>query len=228
MRSRPAVSRRRRPGARRRRRHRRCPSRAVGATLTVPASVILEALNETTRTEIANIRDEPVDCAIAKCLLDLTATRTGTITGHAADGRLSLDVPLAATAQLELKTALFKTHANSLTTGAVHADTAISLGPDWHLRTDTQGKMNSPRPSSSSAHQDELRRSWNRNQASLSAPLFKTLDRHIASGVKIRPQAERLWQKAQLPIRVGKSPEAWLVLAPERIRVSGPVTRERW
>jgi hypothetical protein len=136
-------------------------------------------------------------------------------------------VPLAATAQLELKTALFKTHANSLTTGAVHADTAISLGPDWHLRTDTQGKID--------LSQAQLKLGpikmnfadlWNRNQASLSAPLFKTLDRHVAQDIRIKPQAERLWLKVQRPIRVGKSPSAWLVLEPERIRVSTLATRD--
>ena len=66
---------------------------------------------------------------------------------------------------------------------------------------------------------------WNRNQQNLSTPIFKAIDSHVASGIKIKPQAERLWLKAQRPIQVGKSPTAWLVLEPERIRIAQPQTR---
>jgi len=202
------------------------PISVVSATLNLPAAAIVAALNDRTHAEIANIKDEPVDCTFAKCMLDLVATRTGAITGRAADGKLSLDVPLAATAQLQLKTALFKTKANSLATGTVHAETVIALGPDWHLRTDTQGQVDL---SQAQLKLGPIKMSfadiWNRNQGRLSAPLFKTLDRHVAQDIKIKPQAERLWLKMQRPIRVGKSPTAWLVLAPERIRISPLATR---
>jgi len=42
--------------------------------------------------------------------------------------------------------------------------------------------------------------------------------------VKIRDQAKRFWLKMQRPIRVGKSPTAWLLLQPEKISISGPFT----
>jgi hypothetical protein len=203
------------------------PLSTLAATLTLPVSTLIATLNDKTQTEIANIRDEPVDCAIAKCSLDLVATRTGPITGHAADGRLSLDVPVSATAQMELKTPLFKTKAHSLATGAIHANTALQLEPDWHLQTDTKGSVDL---SQAELKMGPIKMSfaelWNRNQERLSQPLFKAIDRHVASGVKLKPQAERLWEKVQRPIRVGKAPTAWLVLDPERIRVTPLVTRD--
>jgi Domain of unknown function (DUF4403) len=202
------------------------PVSEMTATLVVPIQTIVGVLNDTTKAQIANIKDEPVNCTIAKCSLDLVATRTGPITGNAFANRLTLNVPMAATAQLELKTSFFKTHAHSVATGAVRADTGVALGPDWQLQTDTHGTVD--------LSQAELKLGpikmsfadlWNSNQQNLSAPIFKALDRHVASGIKIKPQAERLWLKAQRPIQVGKSPVAWLVLEPERIRIAQPQTR---
>jgi hypothetical protein len=67
---------------------------------------------------------------------------------------------------------------------------------------------------------------WNRNAQRLSAPLFKSLDRQVASKVRIRPQIERLWARVTKPLRVGKAPPSWLVLSPERIRVAQPLMRD--
>jgi hypothetical protein len=36
----------------------------------------------------------------------------------------------------------------------------------------------------------------------------------------LRGEVERLWKKLQQPIHVGKSPDSWLVMAPERLRVT--------
>ncbi|HTW34951.1 MAG TPA: DUF4403 family protein [Rhizomicrobium sp.] len=202
------------------------PVSELTATLVVPIQTIIGALNDTTKEQIADIKDEPVNCTIAQCTLDLVATRTGPITGSASANRIAINVPVAATAQLQLKTSFFKTQAHSLATGAVHADTAVVLGSDWRLATDAHGTVD--------LSQAELKLGpikmsfadlWNHNQQSLSAPIFKALDRHVASGIKIRPQAERLWLRAQRPIQVGKSPTAWLVLEPERIRIAQPQTR---
>src|SRR5215469_18223543 len=153
------------------------PVSTLAATLTISVPQLIAMLNDKTHTELANIKDEPVDCKIAKCNLDLVATRTGPITGNAGGGRLSLNVPMAATAQLELKAGFFKTKANSQATGAVHADTAIVLGKDWHVQTDTRGTVD--------LSQAELKLGpikmsfadlWNRNQLHLTGPLFKALD----------------------------------------------------
>jgi hypothetical protein len=136
-------------------------------------------------------------------------------------------VPVAATAQLELRTGFFKTKANSQATGAVHADTQITLANDWHVATDTHGTIDlSEAVLKLGPIKMAFADLWNRNQAHLSAPLFKAIDKHVASGVKIKPQAERLWLKVQRPIRVGKAPSAWLVLEPETLRVSQPQTRD--
>jgi hypothetical protein len=202
------------------------PVSQLTATLVVPVQAIVGALNEKTKSQLAVIKDEPVDCTFAKCNLDLVATRTGPITGNAGGGRLMLNVPMTAVAQLELKAGFFKTKANSQATGAVHADTAIVLAKDWQVETDTHGTVDL---SQAEMKLGPMKMSfadvWNRNQQSLSAPIFKALDRHVASGIRIKPQAERLWLRAQRPIQIGKSPTAWLVLEPERIRIAQPQTR---
>lgn len=202
------------------------PVSLVGAMLVVPASTVVDALNARTAREIARLKDQPVDCVVATCRLDLVATRTGPITGRADGGKLALDVPLTATAQLEMKTPLFKTKASSFVTGEAHADTAVALGPDWRLHTQTQGTV-ALREARLKLGPIKLSFAdlWNRNQQHLSAPFFKVLDRQVASSLKIRPEAERLWLKVQRPIRVGKSPAAWLVLEPEHILVSPLATQ---
>jgi hypothetical protein len=202
------------------------PVSEIAATLVVPANAIVDVLNAKTQAQLANIKDEPVDCTIAKCNLDLVATRTGPITGNAGGGRLSLNVPMSATAQLEMKAGFFKTRANSQATGAVHTDTAIVLANDWRVQTDTRGTVDL---SQAQLKLGPIKMSfadlWNRNQLHLTGPLFKALDQHVASGIRIKPQAEKLWMKVQEPIRIGKAPSAWLVLEPERVRVSQPATR---
>jgi hypothetical protein len=202
------------------------PVSELSATLVVPIQTIVRALNDTTKAQIANIKDAPVNCTVAQCTLDLVATRTGPITGNAFANRITLNVPMAATAQLQLKTSFFKTQAHSQAAGAVHADTGVALGQDWRLATDTRGTVD--------LAQAELKLGpikmsfadlWNRNQQSLSGPIFKAIDQHVASGVKIKPQAQRLWSKVLRPIQIGKAPTAWLVLEPERIRIAQPATR---
>jgi len=47
----------------------------------------------------------------------------------------------------------------------------------------------------------------------------------VSAGIKIKPQAERLWAKAFHPIKVGKSPQSWLVLNPQRILIAQPTTQ---
>lgn len=202
------------------------PVSELTATLVVPIQAILGALNDTTKAQIANIKDQPVNCTVAQCTLDLVATRTGPITGNASANRIALNVPMAATAQLELKTSFFKTQAHSQATGAVHADTGIALANDWRLKTDTHGTVDLAQ---AELKLGPIRMSfadlWNHNQQSLSAPIFKAIDQHVASGIKIKPQAERLWARVLRPIQIGKSPTAWLVLEPERIRIAQPATR---
>jgi hypothetical protein len=203
------------------------PVSTLAATLTIPAAEIARELNDKTETHIADIRNQPVDCAIAKCLLNLEAVRTGPITVTAADNKLTLTVPLAVNAQMPVKSSFFKTTANGTATGTATATTTLSLGPDWHIRSNTDGVITL---SEGQLKVGPLKLSiadlWNRNAQRLSAPLFKSLDKHIAADVKIRPQIERLWSRTINPLRVGKSPPSWLVLSPERIRVAQPQMRD--
>lgn len=203
------------------------PLSTLSETLTISADDIARALNEKTASHVAQIRNQPVDCAIAKCLLNLDAVRTGDISVTAANGKLALLLPLAVTAEMPVKGGFFKTTANGTATGTARAETTLVLDLDWHLHSETTGII--------TLAQGELKVGplkmsiadlWNRNAEPLSAPLFHQLDRHIASDVKVRPQAERLWRRALNPLRVGKSPSAWLVLSPERIRVAEPQMRD--
>jgi hypothetical protein len=203
------------------------PLSTLAATLTIPATEIARALDEKTKSEIADIRDQPLDCAIAKCRLSLQAVRSGAPTVIAANNGLSLTLPLSVTAQVAVKGPFFKTTANATATGAASMTTALALGPDWRVRSRTSGVVTlSKAQLKLGPLKMDVADLWNRNAERFSQPLFKTLDRHIASTIGIKPQAERLWAKATYPIKVGKSPQAWLLLAPEQIRVAQPVARD--
>ena len=203
------------------------PLSTLSATFVIPAAEIARVVNQKTAEHIADIRNQNVDCAIAKCVLNLDAVRAGAIAVAAEGGRLALSVPISVTAQMPVKGAFFKTVANGSATGTAVATTTLSLQPDWRIHAKTDGEV--------TLSQGQLKvgplklgiaELWNRNAQALSAPLFRALDRHIAAEVKIRPQLERLWARATKPLRVGKAPPAWLVLAPERIRVAAPQMRD--
>jgi hypothetical protein len=202
------------------------PTSTLAATLVVPAATIVQDLNARTKDEIARITDQEVDCAIAKCRLTLVATKTGPITGSAADGKLSLALPLTATADVSLKALFVKTKAHGVATGTVQTATSFRLAPDWRLDTNTTGRVDL---SQADLKLGPLKMSvadmWNRNEQHISQPLFKALDKRVSAGIKIKPQAERLWAKAFHPIKVGKSPQSWLVLNPQRILIAQPTTQ---
>jgi len=197
------------------------PASTVAATLTVPVKTILDALNAKTKDDVAHLSNAPVDCLIAKCRLDLIATRSGPITGSAHDGALTLVLPFAVEAHLALKSRLFKTGAEANGQGEAIATTRLALAPDWSLKPDTVGTVQFSQgrlrlgPAST-----DIASIWDHNDEHLSKPLFKAMDRRVAAALKLKPEAERLWRKVLRPIRVGKKPEAWLVLSPTRIRVS--------
>ncbi|HEV2563208.1 MAG TPA: DUF4403 family protein [Rhizomicrobium sp.] len=203
------------------------PLSSLSATFTIPVSQILDVLNDKTKPEIAHVKNKPVDCVIAKCHLDLVATRTGNFSGSAANGKLSLNLPFAVQAHLEIKSRILKTSGDTNATGVAHSETALKLGDDWKLEPDTNGTVTL---SNADLRLGPVKMSvtdlWNHNEEHLSQPLFKAFDRHIETAVKVKDQAKRLWAKVQRPFRVGKSPVAWLVIAPERIRIAGPFTKD--
>jgi Domain of unknown function (DUF4403) len=201
------------------------PVSVVSATFTVPMRDVLALLNEKTKDEIAHVKNEKAECAIAKCRLDLVATRNGDISGHAADGKIFLSLPFTVKSHLDFKSKLMKTGADADAKGLAETETALVLGPGWKLEPHTQGTIKlSDADMNIGPLKMHVASLWNHNEDKLTKPLFKEMDRRIASAVKIRDQARRFWLKVQRPIRVGKAPTAWLVLQPEKISLAGPFT----
>ena len=201
------------------------PVSTVSATFSVPMSDILSLLNEKTKPEIAHVKNQKIDCAIAKCHLDLIATRTGDFSGSVSGGKIFLALPFAVQAHLEFKSKILKTGGDASATGLAKSETTLALGPDWKLAPQTQGTITlSNGDLKIGPVKMKVAQLWNQNEDKLTGPLFKELDKRIASAIKIKDQAKRFWTKMQRPIRVGKEPTAWLVMAPEKISVAGPLT----
>lgn len=202
------------------------PVSMVSATLTVPLADVTKALNARTQNTIADLRNQPVACMIANCSLDLIATRTGEITGAASGGAISFAVPLAVSAHVAMKGGFFRTSAEGEAQGMARTNTTLQLAPDWRIRTHTSGSIvlnhGELRLGQVKADMAEL---WNHNAAHISDALFRVLDREIAGHLKVKPAAARLWTRLQTPIRIGKRPEAWLLLAPQQVFVAEPATR---
>ena len=196
------------------------PLSTLTATFTAKASDIAALLNAKMKSQIAHVQNSKVGCAIAKCRLDMVAKRNGEITASVAGQSIAVSLPFKLSADLALKSRLFKTTAHSDAAGTLNTETSFRLGPDWHLQPSTQGTVNLSKgvlkigPLSMTV--TDL---WNANQDQLSAPLFRAIDREIGSAIKVKPQAQRLWHKAFEPIRVSKRTPAWLVLAPQHLRI---------
>ena len=198
------------------------PSSTLSASLSVPMDSILRAINQKTQTQLAREDGKKMGCMIGKCEINLVATRTGPITGRIENGRFAIDVPFAVHADIKMK-GLFKAGGSADSRGTVHAVSALMLGPDWKLHSQTTGTVDMDETEVNIGPlKMRVTQLWDRYQDELSRPLFKAFDKQIGNDVKIRPQAEKLWAKIQQPIRVGKRPLAWLVLEPQTLRISGP------
>jgi hypothetical protein len=201
------------------------PVSTLSASLTIPMAGLVRAINTKTATELARIKDAPANCEIGKCNIDLVATRTGPITGAAQDGHISLGVPFHIDAELKLKS-LFKAKAQTTAEGEARATTALGIGGDWRVSSHTQGSIVlSDAQVKLGPLKMNLTDMLNHNEQHLADPLFKMVDKRIAAELKIKPQAEKFWAKAWDPIRVGKRPQAWLELTPERVLVGQPLAQ---
>jgi hypothetical protein len=202
------------------------PISTVSATLRIPGSELISLLNDRTRSQLARVNDAQANCLLGKCQIDLVAVRTGDITGEAVGSGMHLSLPFALRARLDLNSSLFKTGGEATAQGLADATTQISLLPDWRIEPNTQGRVQLSnaklRLGPISMSVGEL---WNHNQQQLSGAIFRAVDKRIAAAIKLRGNAERLWRKVQQPIHVGRKPEAWLLLSPERLRVT-PVHTE--
>lgn len=202
------------------------PLSTVSATLKIPAAEILTMLNEKTKSQLARIDDSSVGCFITKCQLNLMASRTGEITGEAIGSGMHLRLPFALKAQLDLKSKFLKTGGQARADGLADATVQLSLKPDWHIESNTKGDVHL---SNAKLDLGPIKMSvtdvWNHNQDHLSQPIFKAIDKRVVGAIRIRSQAERLWRKVQQPIKIGKDPESWLLLSPQRLRVT-PIRTE--
>lgn len=195
----------------------------IAATLAIPMRDVLKQLDEKIKPQLAQIKGKRVKCPLGKCKLDLLATRDGPFTGSASGGAIHISLPFSVAAHLDFKSKLLKTGVDAHARGLASATSTVRLKPDWKLQSSSQGTVHLD-------HGDlrvgpigfDLTDLWNQNEEHLSKPIFKALDRQLVSSLKIRPQAQRLWEKAFRPIKVGKKPEAWLLLSPKRIFV-GPL-----
>ncbi len=199
------------------------PVSTLTASLTIPMTGLLRTVNEKTATELARLKDQPANCGIGKCKLDLVATRTGPITGGAENGKITLAMPFHIDAEIKLKS-LFKAKAQTSVDGQARAVTSLGIGANWQLASHTQGSVQmSDAVVRLGPLQANLADLWDHNEQHLSDPLFKEVDKRLAADVKIKPSAEKFWARAWQPIRVGKKPQAWLLLSPERALVGQPV-----
>jgi hypothetical protein len=197
------------------------PLSTLSATLTVPASEILILLNDRTKSQLAKVQDQAVGCLITKCNLNLVAVRTGQITGEATGSGMHLRLPFDLKAKLDLKTKLLKTGGGARAQGLADTTTQLALKPDWRVESHTDGQVHL-----SDAQLDlgpvrmRVTQLWNRNEDHLSKPIFQAIDKRVAAAFKVKPAAEKLWRKVLQPIKVGKDPQSWLVLSPERLRLT--------
>jgi hypothetical protein len=199
------------------------PLSTLSASLTISADQIGRLLDAKTEHHLADIRDKPVKCAIGRCRLTLLATREGPIETHAENGALSLRVPFGVDADMTLPGFLSAMRATGNAEGVALTETRARVTPDWLLKTETQAHVELE-----NSHLrvgpvvTNLTDVFNQNEDILSHPLSRQVDREISRGVRLRDEVEKAWRRAFVPIKVGKKPVSWLVLAPERISLSGP------
>ncbi|HEX3654120.1 MAG TPA: DUF4403 family protein [Rhizomicrobium sp.] len=202
----------------------RPPLSVVSATLRVPGQDIVNMLNERTRSQLARLDNQQVNCLIQKCQLDLVAVRTGDITGHATGAGMQLELPFALHAHLDVNSKFLGNGGDAAAQGLASATTQLSLTPEWHVVSRTQGDVHL---SNAKLRIGPLKMSvaqlWNGTEDKLSTPIFKMIDKRISAAFKLHGQVDRLWHKLHQPIKVGKDPQSWLILSPERLRVT-PLT----
>ncbi|MGN6517094.1 MAG: DUF4403 family protein [Rhizomicrobium sp.] len=199
------------------------PVSTISVSLNVPMTEVAAMLNAKTERQIAQINGKKTSCFVGKCKMDLLATRTGPITASARNGGIAIDLPFAVQAHVNLKGGFFKTGGDANAIGEARAFSTLSLSPDWQVHTHTTGDV---QLSDSHIRLGPINMSvtelWDHNDTHLSDAIFKQLDKRLGPAIRLKPQAAKLWDRVQKPIRVGKKPLAWLVLEPQALRI-GPV-----
>jgi len=199
------------------------PLSMVSAKITIPAGEIARILDEKTENHLADVRNKPIKCAIGHCRLTLLATREGPIEARAEDGRLWLRVPFGIDAEMNLPGFLSMLRASGNAEGIAETETGAKVSRNWQLvaNSDAHIQLDNSRLRLGPVKAD-FTDVLNNNEDVLARPLSRMLDREVEKSVHLRNQVERAWAMAFVPIRVAKNPMAWLVLAPERLKLSGP------
>jgi len=201
------------------------PVSTFAALLTVPAGQLTRLLNTMTEHQIADLRDQPVNCGFSQCRLDLQAIRSGSASISAGDGVLSVTMPFETHAKLSGKGLLSFLGAQAQGRGRVLAHARLAISPDMQLHAETGGTVD--------LDDGHLRLGpivtnvapiWNHNQAAFSQPLWRSMDKQIGR-LPLKAAIAKFWAAAFRPIKVAKSPVAWLVLRPKQLSVSQPSLR---
>jgi len=109
--------------------------------------------------------------------------------------------------------------------GRVLAHARLAISPDMQLHAETGGTVD--------LDDGHLRLGpivtnvapiWNHNQAAFSQPLWRSMDKQIGR-LPLKAAIAKFWAAAFRPIKVAKSPVAWLVLRPKQLSVSQPSLR---
>jgi hypothetical protein len=199
------------------------PLSTLSVTLVVPEGRIADLINAKSRDQIADLKDQDVKCPFGRCRLDLLAVRTGPAEVSAENGQLAVRLPFqlkVGVASTGFLSSLGKAQGDAQ--GLAVAATPLSLGPEWKLHSQLNGRIEL-----SNAHLrvgplvTNVAEVWDQGGESLSKPIWHMLDTQI-SRMEVKPQIEALWVQAFAPIAIGKNPVSWLVLRPESLALMQP------
>lgn len=198
------------------------PVSTLSATIAISQFQIARLIDNETEHQIADLKDQDVRCPFGRCRLDLTAVRTGSVAVSAANGQLMVQLPFQLHAALKASGFLSFAKAEGDAQGTAMAETALSLQPNWKLRSHLGGRI-----SLTNAHLrvgpvvTNVTELWDGSEQSLAAPVWRALDGGI-SRIELKPQIEALWTGAFQPIEVGRKPVTWLVLKPQSLGIAQP------
>ena len=199
------------------------PLSTLSATLVVPQSRIADLINAESREQIADLKDQEIKCPFGRCRLDLLAVRTGAAEVSAENGQLAVKLPFRLNVGVKSSgflSSLGKAQGDAQ--GLAIAATPLSLGPDWKLHSQLNGRIELD-----NAHLrigplvTNVAELWDQGGESLEKPIWRMLDTEI-SRIEVKPQIEALWTRAFTPIAIGKNPVSWLVLRPQSVALMQP------
>lgn len=199
------------------------PVSTLDAELRLPVSDIEKFLNAQTEHQIARLDDKNVRCPFGQCRLDLIATRNGPIVVSPKGTRLALTLPFDIDARLKLKAPFLQTTGTARGRGRVTASSVFDIGPDWELRSRTQGTIDLSRADVRLGPiTAELSGFLGDQGEAIARPIFKEVDKQMPKWANLRKHIVDVWAKANAPIQIGKNPQAWLLLAPRHVFVAEP------